>query len=108
MDNSVLYHCMSWYLNTKSLIGLTIFFIYNQKVKELVEDMQFHASIKEYPDTIIGKVVEVDGLIVEGKTKNEVLKQLEIGIEEYFKAFPEEIETIKQKKLQHIEVPIPV
>ena len=62
--------------------------------------MLLHATMTEYEDTIIGQIVEIDGIVVEGKNEEEVIKQLKLGVEGYFKAFPVEKQNVKPEKVK--------
>lgn len=62
------------------------------------DPMLLHYTLTPYEDTLIGQIVEIDGLIVEGKNEKEVIEQFKIGVAGYFKTFPNEIHKIKQVK----------
>ena len=70
------------------------------------KESTFHVNIESISEGYLGKCIEFPSVVVYADTKDNIVKETQKALLGYFKAFPEELETIDEKQQQIKHIPI--
>jgi len=71
-----------------------------------MNSMSFHINIEKISEGYLGKCIEFPSVVVYGDSSDQVINEAQKALNGYFKAFPEELDTLDQKQEQIKHIPI--